>query len=233
MEAPHFGQYAMTADDTMPLPPNRRLHNPSTSLPLDTLRGLVQSKVMPPRRPGSRIEDGRTRRGRDVKPTAIGDLLKATPIGRAASSVLVSRALWEEVAGVGFARRTKPDRLERGTLYILCASSGWAQELTLHSTVIVQRLKERGLEVERIRFKVAEVEAPERGGVLAPSREELARARTAEPEPESLAPLENVVVPALRRTLVDTARAVRRRAAEVDAHERAARDRKPRVPGKR
>jgi hypothetical protein len=172
------------------------------------------------------------RRRSDEQPVPLSKLLGATPVGRAASSVLISRTLWEEVAGVAFARRTKPDRLERGTLYVQCASSGWAQELALHSPLIVERLKERGLEVERVRFRVVDVDAPERGGVRAPSHDELTQARSKEASEEALASVARVRGSELRETLGKTARAVARRAAEVDAHERAARDRRPRIPGK-
>jgi hypothetical protein len=172
------------------------------------------------------------RRRTDAPPVPLSKLLQATPVGRAASSVLISRTLWEEVTGVAFGRRTKPDRLERGTLYVLCASSGWAQELALHAPLIIERLKARGLEVEKIRFRVDEVAAPERAGARSPSKAELARARGVEASKNALAPVARIEAPALRETLAETARAVARRAAEVDAHERAARDRKPRIPGK-
>jgi hypothetical protein len=79
---------------------------------------------------------------------------------------------------------------------------------------------------------VVDVDTPERGGRSAPSRDELDRARTREADARALGAVAAVEAPALRETLAKTARAVARHAAEVEAHERAARDRKPRIPGK-
>jgi len=165
-------------------------------------------------------------------PTRIGDLVAKTAPGRAAVNVVVSRAVWEEVAGVGFARRTRPERVVRGTLYVVVASSGWAQELALHEPTLLERLKSRGVEVERLRFRVGEVELPDRGGVYAPAKEELVRARTLEAPEEAKASLARIADPALREALEKAARAAARRKAEVEATERAAKDKKPRIPGR-
>lgn len=164
-------------------------------------------------------------------PTSIGNLLARTAPGRAAQTVVLSRGLWEEVAGVGFARRTRPDRIDRGTLHVIVASSGWAQELTLHAPTILERLKARGIDVERMRFKVGDVEAPEHGGVLVPGKDELERARNASPSREAIAPLSKVAGPALRDAIEGAARAAARRDAETRAVARAAAQKKPRVPG--
>lgn len=175
----------------------------------------------------------RPRRRKNARPTTLGDLLAATAPGRAAKTTLITRTLWQTVAGVAFAKRTKPDRLERGTLHVLCASSGWAQELALHAPLILERLQARGIEVERIRFRVTEVEPPDHPGAHAPTAAELARARAVEADPKLVARLAVIESDALRDTLARTARAVARRAAEVEAHARAAQDRKPSVPGRK
>jgi hypothetical protein len=168
-----------------------------------------------------------------MAPTALGELLKDTAPGKAAANVVLSRATWLEVAGVAFAKRTRPDRVERGTLHVVVVSPGWAQELTLHAPVLLERLRAKGVEVERLRFRVGDVEPPERGGVHAPAKEEIARARSADAPPEAKAPLARVGGPELRAAIERTAVTIARRDLEADAIERAARQRKPRIPGKK
>ncbi|GAC1580794.1 MAG: hypothetical protein NVS3B20_11610 [Polyangiales bacterium] len=134
---------------------------------------------------------------------------------------------------MGFARRTRPDRIIRDTLYVVVASAGWSQELAMHEKIIVARLKERGIDIAHLRFKVGEVEPIARGGVHAPSREELARARSVEAPEEARATLEKVSDVALRASLEKAARAAARQAAEIAVAHRAERAaRKPRTPGR-
>lgn len=157
-----------------------------------------------------------------------------TPVGKAAGEVLVTRALWEQVAGVAFARRTMPDRLSRGTLYVVVSSSGWAQELAIAERTLVERLRSKGVEVERLRARVGEVPPMDRGGVLAPSKPELIRARTAEAAPAHVEAVQGVADPTLRATLDRVARALARRDAEVAVRDKAEQPRpRPRIPGTR
>jgi hypothetical protein len=174
-----------------------------------------------------------SRRRRQETPTALADLLKQTAPGKAAANVVLSRATWLEIAGVAFAKRTRPDRVERGTLHVIVVSPGWAQELTLHAPVLLERLRAKGVEVERMRFRVGDVEPPDRGGIHAPAREEIERARTADAPPQAKAPLTRVEGPELRAAMERTAVVIARRDLEADARERAARQKKPRLPGKK
>ncbi|MBL8719691.1 MAG: DUF721 domain-containing protein [Myxococcales bacterium] len=172
------------------------------------------------------------KRRRNSAPTTLGALLSATPAGKAATEVLVTRALWEQVAGVAFARRTMPDRLSRGTLYVVVSSSGWAQELAIAERTLVERLRARGVEVQHLRARVGEVPEMDRGGILAPSRPELARARTVEAPAPLVAAVHRVADPELRETLDRVARALARKEAEVEVRTRAEQQKpKPRIPG--
>ncbi len=122
-----------------------------------------------------------SRRRRQEAPTALAELLKQTAPGKAAANVVLSRATWLEIAGVAFAKRTRPDRVERGTLHVVVVSPGWAQELTLHAPVLLERLRAKGVEVERMRFRVGDVEPPDRGGIHAPARTHRRRPRPRSP----------------------------------------------------
>jgi hypothetical protein len=150
------------------------------------------------------------------EPIAIGDLVERTAPGRAARALVVSRALWEEVAGVGFARRTAPLKLQRGILWIRVSSPAWAQELALAEPVVLGRLRARGVEVTKLRYAVGEVEAPERGGVYAPPRAAVERARQAPLPEEALPALSRVRDVGLREVLAGVARALARQRAEVE-----------------
>lgn len=165
----------------------------------------------------------------------MGDLVRETAPGRAAASIVVSRQVWEAVAGVGFARRTHPTRFDRGTLWVEVASSGWAQELALAEKVILERLRARGVQIERIRCVVREVARPERGGVYAPPVTAVQAAREMELPADVAAAVARVRDLELRDIIAKTARAAARRQAEVELRREAASVEKavPRVPGKR
>ncbi|MGZ3423018.1 MAG: DUF721 domain-containing protein [Polyangiales bacterium] len=176
---------------------------------------------------------GKRRRTPNATPTRLGDLVQRTEPGKAAAQRVLSRAVWEEVAGVGFARRTKPGRIHRGTLFVIVASSGWAQELALVEKVVIDRLLQRGIEIERLRYEVGDVEAPDRGGVYAPPRSEVEVARkTALPDDAANA-LGKVRDPGLREVMAKAARAAARRKAVVEVEEKARGEQRaiPRLPG--
>ena len=171
-------------------------------------------------------------RNRREGPTRIGDLVQKTAPGKAAAQIIVSRTVWQEVAGVGFARRTHPTRFDRGTLWVEVASAGWAQELALVEKTILERLRLRGVVVERLRYNVTDVARPERGGVYAPAKKAVQAAREVELPAETAHAVAKVRDPELRDIIARTARAAARRKAEVDVRDAANTDRAiPRVPG--
>lgn len=94
---------------------------------------------------------------------------------------------WERAVGSRIAARARPLRLERGILHVIAASSAWAQELSLLAESIAARLREEGLAVTSLRFRVGDVDAP-------------ALARPREPPREMPAP---VPLPRELRSLVD------------------------------
>jgi hypothetical protein len=177
----------------------------------------------------------RTASSRKDGPTSLGDLVQKTAPGKAASQIVVSRRVWQEVAGVGFARRTHPTRFDRGTLWVEVASAGWAQELALVEKVILDRLRDRGVVVERLRYTVREVARPERGGVYAPPKSAVEAAREKELSAEAARALAKVSDPSLRDIMAKTARTIARRDAEVAVRREAAGVDKaiPKLPGKK
>jgi hypothetical protein len=67
---------------------------------------------------------------------------------------------WESAVGSRIARRTRPLRIERGTLHVLAASAAWVQELSLLSEPIVAELRKRGYTLSSLRFRVGSVDRP-------------------------------------------------------------------------
>ncbi len=176
----------------------------------------------------------RVSRNRREGPTRIGDLVQKTAPGKAAAQIIVTRTVWQEVAGVGFARRTQPTRFDRGTLWIQVASAGWAQELALVEKTIIERLRARGVAVDRLRYNVTDVARPDRGGVYAPPRAAVQAAREVELPAETARAVAKVRDPELREIIAKTARAAARRKAEVDVRDAANVERAvPRLPGKK
>jgi len=95
------------------------------------------------------------------------DLLDTVSRVEQRSRCPISTAQWQEAVGIRIADRSSPRRLDHdGTLLIAVTSSVWAQELSMLSSTVCQRLQSHGHCVRTVRFVVAAVEparwAPER-----------------------------------------------------------------------
>jgi Dna[CI] antecedent, DciA len=108
------------------------------------------------------------RKPRNTEPTHVGALLGGGPLARTGH---VDRERWRRIVGDRVAARTRPGQLRSGTLTIHAASAVWAQELSLLSTTIIERLKSAGVDASSLRFRVGEVEPL----AAAPTREPDAR----------------------------------------------------------
>lgn len=71
---------------------------------------------------------------------------------------------WEAAVGSRISRRTRPYKLERGTLYVRAATSAWANELSLLADTILEQLQRRGHRVTALRFHVGRVDVAEPRG---------------------------------------------------------------------
>jgi predicted nucleic acid-binding Zn ribbon protein len=61
---------------------------------------------------------------------------------------------WQRALGPRLAQKTLPERLAEGVLTVRVPSSTWAQELSLLSDVVAERLRAAGHSVQRLRFQV-------------------------------------------------------------------------------
>ena len=73
---------------------------------------------------------------------------------------------WSEIVGPELARRSQPDRFERGTVWVAVTGSAWAQELRMIKDRILERLRDASGEQDLfrdVRFGVRPiVKEPER-----------------------------------------------------------------------
>lgn len=80
---------------------------------------------------------------------------------------------WPEVVGSAMAARSRPERYEKGTVWVAVSGSAWAQELRMAKDTILERLEEcageRGLFLD-VRFGVRDIGA--RDSQTAPSLDE-------------------------------------------------------------
>jgi hypothetical protein len=71
---------------------------------------------------------------------------------------------WVSIVGPAMAKRSHPERFERGTVWVAVEGSAWAQELRMIKDVILSRLEERagesGLFLD-VRFGVRPLPKPE------------------------------------------------------------------------
>ena len=166
-------------------------------------------------------------------PMLLSDVVAKTLVGRVAARRVISRALWQEVAGIGFARRTYPDKLVRGTLHVMVHSSSWAHELSLHETHILERLRAYDIEVHKLKFHVTKVEPFQYAGLNAPTQQEENEAaqsvQISEEQQRALEPISNVQ---LRTVLENTVRASLRYQAKRSLSSRVAHENRaiPAVP---
>jgi predicted nucleic acid-binding Zn ribbon protein len=84
------------------------------------------------------------------------------PNGVPESRAPVSARDWEMAVGTRIASRALPVKLERGVLHVRVASATWAQELSMLGEPILAKLRERGVYVDMLRFRVGKVEIYER-----------------------------------------------------------------------
>lgn len=67
----------------------------------------------------------------------------------------ISLEQWQRAVGERLAVKTYPERIADGVLTVRVPSSTWAQELSLLSEVVLQRLVAAGHRVTRLRFHVS------------------------------------------------------------------------------
>jgi hypothetical protein len=147
----------------------------------------------------------RGRRSRLTKPEAIDVTLERSSEARFAwTKAPISDPVWRGAVGARIADRARPVELDRGVLVVRAATNVWASELSLLSKDLIARLRERGVAVTSLRFRVGAVEPLGHPPALRQAR--------AVPAPMPLpAPLEQAIqaVPdeELRETIAQAARA--------------------------
>jgi hypothetical protein len=85
----------------------------------------------------------------------LGELLDGARIVSAErGKVAIDRDTWRRLLGDRIARRTEPGGLSGGVLTIYVASAPWAQELSLLTNELLERLKPLNLTIASVRFRV-------------------------------------------------------------------------------
>lgn len=94
------------------------------------------------------------------EPTLLGSLVAGTraDLIRAGGCPLDAHT-WQRAIGDRIAARSQPEQLRDGVLTLRVASSVWAQELSLLSSTIIERLAPLGFAIRTIRCKVASLDA--------------------------------------------------------------------------
>lgn len=107
-------------------------------------------------------------------PSPLGDVLEGTRrVTLERTRAAIDRDTWRRALGRRIAERTEVGQLRGGELLVYVASAAWAQELSLLTREILERLAAHGVRAERIRFRV---------------RPELGASKAASAKPESAQP---------------------------------------------
>jgi hypothetical protein len=104
-------------------------------------------------------------------PEALGNVLARAGEDRfAPSRAPMPPHVWLAAVGPRIAERTRPVAIEDGTLVVRVASSAWASELSLLSDALLARIRKvlapGGPRVSALRFRVGQIEPPERPAEL-------------------------------------------------------------------
>jgi hypothetical protein len=106
-------------------------------------------------------------RRRPRKPLAAPESVEGI-LGRAGESRFssvrpaVAPTVWRDAVGARIAERTVPLSLYGGVLLLRVPSSVWAHELSMLSSELCARLRERGVDVRDLRFRVGATPAVDR-----------------------------------------------------------------------
>ena len=140
----------------------------------------------------------------------LGELLDGARVVSAKhGKVAITRDAWRRIVGDRIARRTEPGGLWEGVLTIYVASAPWAQELSLLTTELLERLKPLNLSVTSVRFRV-------RQQIQAPAAARKRRPASRAPLPSELQRrVDSVEDPELRQVIADAAELWLGRAAQV------------------
>lgn len=103
---------------------------------------------------------------------ALSSLLSASPTLNARMAH-IALGEWRRAVGERLAQKTLPERLDERTLTVRVPSSTWAQELSMLSQTVVERLRSMGHSVDRLRFHVVAQQQPVHAPVLHVERAEL------------------------------------------------------------
>ncbi|MFZ5890315.1 MAG: DUF721 domain-containing protein [Myxococcota bacterium] len=137
------------------------------------------------------------------RPTALGDVLDGTrrvTLQRARAAV--DRDTWRRAVGRRIAERTDVGQIKQGELTVYVASAAWAQELSLLTREIAERLAAHGIRVEKVRFRVKAQGLP----AAAPRAESKPKPAPPKPLPAELrAHLERVADDELRGAIAGAA----------------------------
>jgi Dna[CI] antecedent DciA-like protein len=74
----------------------------------------------------------------------------------------IENRVWRDAVGGRIADKAKPVSLSGGVLLLRVSTSVWAHELSLLADEVTSRLRERGVDVQQLRFQVGAVPAVER-----------------------------------------------------------------------
>ena len=88
-------------------------------------------------------------------PSTLADVLEGTRrVTLQRTRAAVDKGTWRQAVGTRIADRTEVGQLRDGELMVHVASAAWAQELSLLTREILERLASHGVKAERIRFRV-------------------------------------------------------------------------------
>jgi hypothetical protein len=96
----------------------------------------------------------KSRKALDRPEPFVGVIARAGENRYARKRPAVPDHLWAQAVGLRIAERARPLGLERGVLTVRAATSVWANELSLLSATLIERLRALGVEVNELRFRV-------------------------------------------------------------------------------
>lgn len=75
----------------------------------------------------------------------LGNAIEQKEVLRTGRAQLALRN-WDEILGNPLCKHAKPERYERGVLYVAASGSAWANEIRIRKDTVIQRLNDRAEE---------------------------------------------------------------------------------------
>ena len=136
-----------------------------TSILTENTKGVTSRKTRSSKTTAKNLEihNPINQKKRNELPTAISSILHGVLAKKGLDKKIGQYSFiqhWEEIVGTDLAKKTKPAKIKGDCLFVYAINSVWAQELSFHKLIILEKLQKflaEGQILRNVEFRVGEV----------------------------------------------------------------------------